>query len=84
MKQPPDQCRSLVDHHVGAKILQEMTAADLSTADLSEVLGVPAERIVRYCRGDERVEAGHLVELSRVFEIPLRDFFAWDEVLALN
>jgi plasmid maintenance system antidote protein VapI len=84
MKHPPKEARSLVDQHVGAKIAHEMASSDLKPSDLSEMLGVTADTIRRYCRGEERVAPDHLIELSRVFEIPVVDFFVWTELPSLH
>ena len=63
---------TVVDQHVGARV----RAARLEAGDGSGgILGLTFQQVQKYEKGTNRISAGKLHELSRLFDTPVQFFF---------
>ena len=66
---------SVVDKHVGARLRAARLEAGKSQTQVAEALGVTFQQVQKYERGANRISAGTLHELSRLFDTPVQFFF---------
>jgi transcriptional regulator with XRE-family HTH domain len=66
---------SLVDKHVGARLRAARLEAGKSQTEVAEALGVAFQQVQKYEKGTNRISAGRLYELSRLFDVPVQSFF---------
>jgi transcriptional regulator with XRE-family HTH domain len=66
---------SVVDKHVGARLRAARLEAGKSQTQVADALGITFQQIQKYERGSNRISAGTLHELSRLFEKPVQFFF---------
>ncbi len=64
-----------VDRHVGAKIRQHRVMLGLTQQQLADMIGVTYQQAHKYERGINRVSAGRLYEIARVFAIGVEAFY---------
>jgi len=65
---------SVVDKHVGARLRAARLEAGKSQTDVAEALGVTFQQVQKYEKGTNRISAGRLYELSRLFDVPVQSF----------
>jgi transcriptional regulator with XRE-family HTH domain len=83
-KQMSAKTPSHVDHQVGRRIRQARRAAKLTQGQLGEMIGLTFQQVQKYEKGVNRVSAGTLYEIARVFDIPISWFFDEDIVDRLS
>ena len=66
---------SRIDVHVGVNLRRYRTLACLSQRDIGKALGISFQQIQKYEKGTNRIGAGQLFILARLFEIDVSDFF---------
>lgn len=66
---------SVIDKHVGQKIRQRRNLLGLTQGDLADHLDIRYQQIQKYERGQNRVSAGTLFQLSKILQIPIKYFF---------
>ena len=66
---------SLVDKHVGTRLRAARLEAGKSQTEVAEALGVAFQQVQKYEKGTNRISAGRLYELSRLFDVPVQSFF---------
>ena len=66
---------SVVDKHVGARLRAARLEAGKNQTQVAEALGVTFQQVQKYERGTNRISAGTLHELSRLFDTPVQFFF---------
>lgn len=66
---------SLIDTHVGKRLRACRIYLGLSQAALSQKMGISFQQLQKYERGDNRISAGRLYLLSKIFEVPVDFFF---------
>lgn len=66
---------SSVDAHVGRRIRLLRGLRKYSQEKLAKALGITFQQIQKYERGTNRVGAGRLYELARIFDVPVGFFF---------
>ena len=71
---------SHVDHQVGRRIRQARRAAKLTQGQLGDMIGLTFQQVQKYEKGVNRVSAGTLYEIAKVFDIPISWFFDEDIV----
>ena len=64
-----------VDEFIGAKLSVFRTRAGLTTEDLSVRIGIPERELVRIEKGEKRISADKLFQLSEIFDVAVADFF---------
>ncbi|MBK67196.1 MAG: transcriptional regulator [Rickettsiales bacterium] len=64
-----------IDKHVGQKIRQRRNLLGLTQGDLADYLDIRYQQIQKYERGQNRVAAGTLFQLSKILQIPIKYFF---------
>jgi transcriptional regulator with XRE-family HTH domain len=64
-----------VDRHVGAKIRQHRIMLGLTQQQLADMIGVTYQQAHKYERGINRVSAGRLYEIARVFALSVDAFY---------
>ena len=64
-----------VDVHVGARVRRLRILAGMSQTVLGGHLGVTFQQLQKYEKGWNRIAASRLWALSRVFNVPVVDFF---------
>jgi transcriptional regulator with XRE-family HTH domain len=64
-----------VDQHVGARMRAARLNAGKSQTDVAEALGLTFQQVQKYEKGANRISAGKLHELSRLFNTPVQFFF---------
>jgi transcriptional regulator with XRE-family HTH domain len=69
-----------MDVHVGSRIRLGRMTKGLSQTQLAQALGLPANQVEKYERGESRVDAASLVKVSSVLDVSIRYFF--DELAA--
>ncbi|HEX8417011.1 MAG TPA: helix-turn-helix transcriptional regulator [Methylobacterium sp.] len=68
-----------VDRLVGLRITALRKARGLSQTALGTAVGVTFQQVQKYEKGQNRVGAGRLREISRLLEVPVSAFFEEDE-----
>ncbi len=63
------------DMHVGARVRQRRTLLGMTQTDLANALGLTFQQVQKYERGTNRIAASRLLDLSRVFDVPINYFF---------
>jgi transcriptional regulator with XRE-family HTH domain len=66
---------SVVDKHVGARLRAARLEAGKSQTQVAEALGITFQQIQKYEKGSNRISAGMLHEMSRLFDLPVQFFF---------
>src|SRR4029079_16302559 len=64
-----------VDQHVGARVRAARLEAGKSQTEGAESLGLTFQQVQKYEKGTNRISAGKLHELSRLFDTPVQFFF---------
>jgi transcriptional regulator with XRE-family HTH domain len=64
-----------VDQHVGARMRAARPEAGKSQTEVAESLGLTFQQVQKYEKGTNRISAGTLHELSRLFDMPVQFFF---------
>ena len=66
---------TVVDQHVGARVRAARLEAGKSQTEVAESLGLTFQQVQKYEKGANRISAGKLHELSRLFDMPVQFFF---------
>jgi transcriptional regulator with XRE-family HTH domain len=66
---------TIVDQHVGARMRAARLEAGKSQTEVAESLGLTFQQVQKYEKGTNRISAGKLHELSRLFDTPVQFFF---------
>jgi transcriptional regulator with XRE-family HTH domain len=66
------------DAKVGESIRAHRLIAGMSQSDLARQLGVSFQQVQKYEKGANRVGAGRLPQLARIFDIPISALFSND------
>ena len=66
---------TVVDQHVGARMRAARLEAGKSQTEVAESLGLTFQQVQKYEKGTNRISAGKLHELSRLFDTPVQFFF---------
>ena len=64
-----------LDKVVGRNVRVHRLAKGMSQTDLANELGITFQQIQKYEKGTNRISAGKLHELSRLFDTPVQFFF---------
>ena len=64
-----------VDQHVGARMRAARLEAGKSQTEVAESLGLTFQQVQKYEKGTNRISAGKLHELWRLFDTPVQFFF---------
>ncbi len=64
-----------VDHTVGQSIRAHRLMAGMSQAELAEKLGVSFQQVQKYEKGVNRVGAGRLQRIAKIFNVHIGKFF---------
>ena len=64
-----------VDIHVGARVRQRRTLLGMTQTGLADALGLTFQQVQKYERGVNRIGAGRLYDLARVFDVSIEYFF---------
>ena len=64
-----------VDIHVGARVRQRRTLLGMTQTGLANALGLTFQQVQKYERGVNRIGAGRLYDLARVFDVSIEYFF---------
>jgi ribosome-binding protein aMBF1 (putative translation factor) len=70
-----DAPRRAIDVHVGTRLIEKRRQRGLRVHDLANMIHQPIDRIAAYERGDTRINARHLIALSRLLGVNLEFFF---------
>ena len=68
-----------VDAEVGQRIRIQRLQSGLSQTTLAEKLGVTFQQVQKYEKGVNRVGAGRLTKIAKVFGVPVSSFFGADD-----
>lgn len=72
------------DKHVGRKIKLKRSSLGITQGELGDMLGVTFQQIQKYEKGDNRIGAGKLYEISTILNVPVSYFFDGLENNKLN
>jgi transcriptional regulator with XRE-family HTH domain len=64
-----------VKRHMGARIRACRKRLGMSLEDLGQALGVAYQQVQKYEKGENRIGADRLPDLSRVLQVPISHFF---------
>ena len=64
-----------VDIHVGTRVRQRRIAMGMNLPKLAAALGIAYQQMSKYERGENRISASRLYELSKVLGVPITFFF---------
>ena len=64
-----------VDVHVGKRIILRRKSLNLSQEKLADMLGITFQQIQKYEKGNNRVGASRLWDLSKTLNVPVNFFF---------
>ncbi len=65
-----------IDKHIGMRVRRTRMFRDMSQTQLAAALGVSLHQVKKYEGGFERIGAGRLLEICRIFEVRPSFFFA--------
>lgn len=63
-----------LDEHIGRKLREVRILAGMSQQELGAYLKLSFQQVQKYERGVNRISAGTLYELSRIFSVPMKEF----------
>ena len=66
---------TVIDQHVGARVRAARLEAGKSQTEVAESLSLTFQQVQKYEKGTNRISAGKLHELSRLFNTPVQFFF---------
>ena len=66
---------TVFDQHVGARMRAARLEAGKSQTEVAESLDLTFQQLQKYEKGTNRISAGKLYELSRLFDTPVQFFF---------
>src|SRR5262245_9057127 len=66
---------SPTDKHVGSRVRMRRMMLEMSQTKLGDMLGVTFQQIQKYETGKNRIGAGRLQEIARIFEVPVAFFY---------
>lgn len=72
---PRGEAPSPVDIHVGGRLRQLRSLCGLSQEKLGEALGLTFQQVQKYERGQNRIAASRLFDVSRILNVPVAYFF---------
>jgi len=75
VEEPDNENPRLIDVHIGSRIELRRTLLGMSREHLGIALGLTARQIQKYERGQKRVSASSLFDISKIFGVPIRFFF---------
>lgn len=64
-----------IDTHVGYRLREIRQARGITQAELGRKVGITFQQIQKYEKGQNRIAAGRLYELSRLFNVPIGSFY---------
>jgi transcriptional regulator with XRE-family HTH domain len=64
-----------VDQHVGARMRAARLEAGKSQTEVADAIGITFQQVQKYEKGTNRISAGTLHELARLFDTPVQFFF---------
>lgn len=64
-----------IDKHVGSRVRMRRMMLAMSQEKLGDALGLTFQQVQKYEKGTNRISAGKLYELSRLFDTPVQFFF---------
>jgi transcriptional regulator with XRE-family HTH domain len=64
-----------IDQHVGARMRAARLEAGKSQTEVADAIGITFQQVQKYEKGTNRISAGTLHELSRLFDTPVQFFF---------
>jgi transcriptional regulator with XRE-family HTH domain len=70
-----DKRATRIDRHIASRIREGRRAAGLTQGFVGDKLGITFQQIQKYERGDNRIAAGRLFEISQLFGVPFAYFF---------
>jgi transcriptional regulator with XRE-family HTH domain len=73
-----------IDQQLGRAIRRLRLASGRSQADLGEAIGVSFQAVQKYESGENRVSASRLVQLAKLFAVPLAEFFSDADALPVE
>jgi transcriptional regulator with XRE-family HTH domain len=71
----PTRGLTAADIHVGQSIRAHRLMARMSQAELGDVLGVSFQQVQKYEKGVNRISAGRLLQLAKIFRVPIATFY---------
>ncbi|TPW36314.1 helix-turn-helix domain-containing protein [Oecophyllibacter saccharovorans] len=71
--------KNSIDASIGQKIRQLRNEHRVTQEKLGEVLGVSFQQVQKYERGVNRISAGKLYHIARLFSVPVSHFFRPEE-----
>ena len=66
---------SSIDRHVGARLRAARLESGKSQTEVADAIGITFQQVQKYEKGTNRISAGTLHELSRLFDRPVQFFF---------
>ena len=66
---------SAFDAHIGQQVRAKRLALGLSQTTVANVLGVTFQQVQKYEDGKNRLSAGRLWQLAKLFKVPVDYFF---------
>jgi len=64
-----------VDVHVGMRVKSQRILLDMSQSELADELGITFQQVQKYENGKNRISAGRLLQIARVFGVSPSYFF---------
>ena len=64
-----------IDAHVGGRLRRQRLLAGMSQEELANRLGLTFQQIQKYEKGRNRMGAGRLYELAKIFNVKVQFFF---------
>jgi transcriptional regulator with XRE-family HTH domain len=64
-----------VDTHVGSRVRLRRNQMRMSQERLAELLGLTFQQVQKYEKGANRIAAGRLYDIARVFGVPITYFY---------
>ena len=66
---------NVFDEHVAGRVLTKRRELGLSQTDLAEAVGITFQQVQKYENGKNRISAGRLWQIAKVFKVPVEYFF---------
>jgi transcriptional regulator with XRE-family HTH domain len=66
---------NLFDEHVAERLLAKRTELGISQTDLADAVGITFQQVQKYEKGRNRISAGRLWQIAKVFKVPVEYFF---------
>ena len=70
-----ERAANAIDRKIGQRVRSRRLEIDMSQERLAELLGITFQQVQKYEKGDNRIGASRLEQISHILQVPVAFFF---------